>query len=176
MAYQQQQNNVAPQYGQQTQFGQQQPAKPPSTKIEGFPLLHFAGYISLVTTDPPRSELEKPVTTLYILAPYLGASSAPSSLSLPEDYGDVTNPFNLKLKACSPEILRARNNFKIKLNHPYAFIAALQPDAWNNQGNKYPIWKGHLIWIGVSFDDPDSRRGLYLPGMEQPSSHPGDPK
>lgn len=181
MVYQQyRQNGSGGAYGQQQPYQQMQfgmaPPKPPTTKIEGFPLMHFSGYISLVTTDPPKSEYEQPVITFYILTPYLGASNAPNSLSLPEDYGDVTNPYNVKLKAVNPEILKPKSGLKIvQGRRPYALIAAVQPDCWMNQGNKYPMWKGHLIWIGDSFDDPDARRALDLPGMGHPpqSSQPG---
>jgi len=151
------------------------PPKPPSTKIEGFPLLHFAAYISLVTTDAPRSELEQPITTLYLLAPYLGASSAMGSIGMPDSYfeDDVINPFNLKVKASSQEILRPKNGLKIQLKkRPYAFIGALLPDAYNSGGNKYPLWKGHIVWIGNSFDEPEVRNSLWLPGMGQPVVQP----
>ena len=96
---------------QSMQFGQR-PPKPPSTKIEGFPIIHFSAYVTLVTTDPPRSEFEQPTTTLYLLAPFLGASNAPNSISQPEDFREVTNPFNLKLKASTPEILKPKNGLQ----------------------------------------------------------------
>lgn len=154
------------------QFGMA-PPKPPTTKIEGYPLLHFSAYISLVTTDPPKSEFEHPITTLYLLAPYLAASSSISSVSTPEAFfqDEVVNPFNIKAKASSPEILRPKNGLKIQLKkRPYAFIGALIPDCYNSNGNKYPLWKGHIVWIGNSFDESEGRNALWLTGMSHQAS------
>jgi hypothetical protein len=135
---QQQQNPYGMQYGLK-------PQKPPSTKVEGFLLMHFSGIINLTTTEQNNPEIP-PVITLYILAPFLNASTSIGSLSMPTEYGDATNPYNIKLKVSSPEILKPKSNIQIiERSRPYAFIGAIQPDAFMTQGNKYPMWKGHLI-------------------------------
>ncbi len=85
---------------------------------------------------------------------------------MPDEYGDCVNPYNIKLKATSSEILKPKSGFQIREKvRPYAFIAAVQPDAFLSQGNKYPMWKGHLVLVGENFDSPEMRKALYLPGM-----------
>lgn len=165
--YPQQQQQPQNAWGQQ--FGMR-PPKPPSTKIEGFPLMHFSAFCQLTTIDEKADGSKG--ATLWLLAPFLNSSSAFGSLSNPEDYSDVVAPYNMKLKVANPEVLKPRQGFsgiRDRNPRPYAFIAALQPDSFMSQGNKFPMWKGHIVVIANSFDAPEMRNALWLPGQVPPA-------
>jgi hypothetical protein len=126
--------------------------------------MHFSGIIQLTTQEEkPDGFVE---ITLYLLCPFLNTSASIHSLSNPEDYGDIVAPFNIKLKVSSPEILKPKSGLQIREKvRPYAFIAAIKPDAVGSNGNLFGYWRGHLVAIGDSFESPEMRKALHLPGM-----------
>ncbi len=159
-------NSQGPAFNKQQQ--QQQQTGLNATKIDGYPLWAFSGYI--VDIDKRENENTGKITNyLLILAPCLSIATSPKTMLTPEDIEGVDKAYNVKLSFASPRILKPESGLRVntfdKSKRPYSFLAAFRASGGVFMNKSYGTYQGNLLYIGDSMTDRTILDYLTLPGM-----------